>query len=150
MKYTHKNNQLRIENVGQFVALKGWVQKSRNLGGLIFVDLRDRYGITQLVIRPENDCYDAALKLRSEFVIEIEGLVIERESKNKNMPTGDIEIDVSKLVVLSRAITPPMSVLDDSDALEETRLKYRYLDLRRPVMQNYLIKRHQISSTLWC
>lgn len=148
MKYTHKNNQLRIENVGQFVALKGWVQKSRNLGGLIFVDLRDRYGITQLVIRPENDCYDAALKLRSEFVIEIEGLVIERESKNKNMPTGDIEIDVSKLVVLSRAITPPMSVLDDSDALEETRLKYRYLDLRRPVMQNYLIKRHQIMQSI--
>lgn len=148
MKYTHKNHQLRLENVGQFVILKGWVQKSRNLGGLIFIDLRDRYGITQLVIRPENTYYDIALKLRSEFVIEIEGHVIERESKNKLMPTGDIEIDVSKLVVLSRAMTPPMSVLDDSDALEETRLKYRYMDLRRPVMQNYLIKRHQIMQSI--
>lgn len=148
MKYTHKNHELNIEHVGQPVILKGWVQKSRNLGGLIFVDLRDRYGITQLVIRPENAYYEVALKLRSEFVIEIEGQVIERESKNKHMATGDIEIDVSKLVILSRAMTPPMSVLDDSDALEETRLKYRYLDLRRPVMQNYLIKRHQIMQSI--
>jgi len=148
MKYTHHNNELNIKDINEKVILKGWVQKSRNLGGLIFVDLRDRYGITQLVIKPENEYYELALTLRSEFVIEIEGVVVERESKNKNIKTGEIEIDVSKLVVLSKALTPPMSVLDDSDALEETRLKYRYLDLRRPVMQNYLIKRHQIMQSI--
>ena len=148
MKYTHHNNELNIKDINKQVVLKGWVQKSRNLGGLIFVDLRDRYGITQLVIKPENEYYELALTLRSEFVIEIEGVVVERESKNKNIKTGEIEIDVSKLVVLSKALTPPMSVLDDSDALEETRLKYRYLDLRRPVMQNFLIKRHQIMQSI--
>jgi len=144
MKYTHHNNELTLKDINQKVILKGWVQKSRNLGGLIFVDLRDRFGITQLVIKPENKHYEAALTLRSEFVIEAEGVVVERESKNHQIKTGEIEIEVSSLTILSRALTPPMSVLDDSDALEETRLKYRYLDLRRPVMQNYLIKRHQI------
>jgi aspartyl-tRNA synthetase len=144
MKYTHHNNELTLNHVNEKVILKGWVQKSRNLGGLIFVDLRDRFGITQLVIKPENKHYEAALTLRSEFVIEVEGVVVERESKNKQIKTGDIEIEVSSLTILSSALTPPISVLDDSDVLEETRLKYRYLDLRRPVMQNYLIKRHQI------
>ncbi|MGE4320335.1 MAG: aspartate--tRNA ligase [Acholeplasmataceae bacterium] len=144
MKYTHHNNELTMKQVGQEVFLKGWVQKARNLGGLIFVDLRDRKGITQLVIRPENSEYEAALKLRSEFVIEAKGIVVERESKNANMLTGEIEVDVTNLNILSQALTPPISVLNDSDALEETRLKYRYLDLRRPVMQNYLIQRHKI------
>ncbi len=144
MKYTHHNNELTMKQVGQEVFLKGWVQKARNLGGLIFVDLRDRKGITQLVIRPENSAYETALKLRSEFVIEAKGIVVERESKNANMLTGEIEIDVTYLNILSQALTPPISVLNDSDALEETRLKYRYLDLRRPMMQNYLIQRHKI------
>ncbi len=144
MKYTHNNNELTIKNVGEKVFLRGWVQKSRNLGGMIFADLRDRAGITQLVVKPENPCYEVAMKLRSEFVIEAEGTVVERESKNNKIPTGEIEIEVSNLTILSSAQTPPMSVLNESDALEETRLKYRYLDLRRPVMQNYLIKRHKI------
>ncbi len=148
MKYTHHNNELTLKNINEKVSLRGWVQKSRNLGGLIFVDLRDKEGITQLVVRPENENYETALKLRSEFVIEVEGQVVERESKNKNIVTGDIEIDVTSLTILSAAQTPPMSVLDDSDALEETRLKYRYLDLRRPVMQKFLIQRHKITQAI--
>ncbi|MFA6800537.1 MAG: aspartate--tRNA ligase [Acholeplasmataceae bacterium] len=144
MKYTHHNNELTLENLNEKVLLKGWVQKSRNLGGLIFIDLRDIKGITQLVVKPGNAFYETALKLRAEFVIEAFGVVVERESKNLNIKTGEIEIEVESITILNTALTPPISVLDDSDALEETRLKYRYLDLRRPIMQNYLIKRHQI------
>ncbi len=148
MKYTHYNHELNMNHLGEEVYLKGWVQKSRNLGGLIFVDLRDRFGITQLMVKPDNDSYEKALKLRSEFVIEVKGIVIERESKNLNMPTGEIEIEVSYLDILSDAETPPMAVTNESDALEETRLKYRYLDLRRPVMQNFLIQRHKITQAI--
>jgi aspartyl-tRNA synthetase len=148
MKYTHHNNELNMTHLNQEVYLKGWVQKSRNLGGLIFIDLRDRFGITQLMVKPENAFYEVALKIRSEFVIEVKGIVVERESKNANMATGNIEIDVKELTVLSAAETPPITVSDDTDALEETRLKYRYLDLRRPVMQNYLIQRHKITQSI--
>ena len=148
MKYTHHNNELTLKHINENVRLRGWVQKSRNLGGLIFIDLRDKEGITQLVVRPENEYYETALRLRSEFVIEVDGVVVERESKNKNIVTGDIEIDATSLNILSSAQTPPMSVLDDSDALEETRLKYRYLDLRRPVMQKFLIQRHKITQAI--
>ena len=148
MKYTHHNNELNIKHVGEHVYLKGWVQKSRNLGGLVFVDLRDRFGITQIVVKPDHKDYEKALKIRSEYVIEVKGAVLERESKNLNIPTGEIEIEVSDLVILSAAETPPMTVSNDSDALEETRLKYRYLDLRRPVMQNFLIQRHKITQAI--
>ena len=148
MKYTHHNNELSIKDINQVVHLKGWVAKYRNLGGLLFIDLRDRFGITQLVVKPENKNYELALKIRSEFVIEAKGLVIERESKNKNMATGEIEVEVTDLVVLSQAETPPIIVSNDTDALEDTRLKYRYLDLRRPVMQNFLIKRHEITQAI--
>lgn len=148
MKYTHHNNELNLTHLKTAVYLKGWVQKARNLGGLIFIDLRDRFGITQLVVRPEQKDYATALKIRSEFVIEVKGTVIERESKNKHLPTGDIEIAVTELTVLSEAKTPPIVVADDTDALEDTRLKYRYLDLRRPVMQNYLIQRHLITQAI--
>lgn len=148
MKYTHNNNQLNMTHIKQEVYLKGWVQKSRNLGGLIFIDLRDRFGITQLMVKPNNAYYEVALKIRSEFVIEVKGIVLERESKNATMATGDIEIDVKELTVLSAAETPPITVSDDTDALEETRLKYRYLDLRRPVMQNFLIQRHKITQSI--
>lgn len=148
MKYTHNNYELNMKNLGQEVYLKGWAQKSRNLGGLIFIDLRDRFGITQLMVKPDNIYYNVADKIRSEFVIEVKGIVVERESKNLNMQTGEIEIDVKELSILSAAETPPMSVSDDSDALEETRLKYRYLDLRRPVMQNFLIQRHKITQSI--
>ena len=148
MKYTHHNNELNIKHVGQHVYLKGWVQKSRNLGGLVFIDLRDRFGITQIVVKPDHKDYEKALKIRSEYVIEVKGVVLERESKNLNIPTGEIEIEVMDLMILSAAETPPMTVSNDSDALEETRLKYRYLDLRRPVMQNFLIQRHKITQAI--
>ena len=148
MKYTHHNNELNIKNIGQEVYLKGWAAKVRNLGGLIFIDLRDRFGLTQLVVKPENPFYDIALKIRNEFVLEAQGKVIERENKNKNINTGEIEGEVSKLTILNTAENPPIIVSDDTDALEDTRLKYRYLDLRRPVMQNFLIKRHQITQAI--
>jgi aspartyl-tRNA synthetase len=148
MKYTHHNNELNSKDIGKTVHLKGWVAKYRNLGGLLFIDLRDRFGITQLVVKPENKNYELAFKIRNEFVIEAKGLVIERESKNKNMATGEVEVEVTDLVVLSQAETPPIIISNDTDALEDTRLKYRYLDLRRPVMQNYLIKRHEITQAI--
>lgn len=146
--YTHHNNELTIENVGKHVYLKGWAAKVRNLGGLIFIDLRDRKGITQLVVKPGNAFYDLALKIRNEYVIEAKGLVIERESKNLNIKTGEIEVDVTELILLNTAETTPIIISDNTDALEDTRLKYRYLDLRRPVMQNFLIKRHEITQAI--
>ena len=115
---------------------------------LFFVDLRDRTGITQLVIKPENKFYDIALKIRNEYVLEAKGIVIERESKNQNLKTGDVEVDVTELILLNTAETPPIIISDQTDALEDTRLKYRYLDLRRPVMQNYLMKRHEITQAI--
>lgn len=148
MKYTHQNNELNFNHIGQEVYLKGWAAKVRNLGGLVFIDLRDRFGLTQLVVKPENPFYDIALKIRNEFVLEAKGKVIERENKNKNISTGDIEVEVSQLTILNTAENPPIIISDETDALEDTRLKYRYLDLRRPVMQNYLIKRHQITQAI--
>ncbi|MDX9691295.1 MAG: aspartate--tRNA ligase [Acholeplasmataceae bacterium] len=148
MKYTHHNNELNINHLGTQVYLKGWVAKTRNLGGLIFIDLRDRFGITQLLVKPENPHYEEATKVRNEYVIEVQGIVIERESKNSNIKTGEIEVEVTHLVVLSQAETPPIIVANDTDALEDTRLKYRYLDLRRPVMQDFLIKRHWITQAI--
>lgn len=146
--YTHHNNELTIKHIGQSVYLKGWVAKVRNLGGLIFIDLRDRMGITQLLIKPENPYYELGLKIRNEYVIEVKGIVIERESKNLQIQTGAIEVDVKELVLLNTAETPPITINDQTDALEDTRLKYRYLDLRRPVMQNFMIKRHEIIQSI--
>ncbi len=148
MKYTHHNNELNMKHLKEHVYLKGWAAKNRNLGGLIFIDLRDRFGITQLVVKPENPFYETALKIKNEYVIEAKGVVIERESKNMNIATGEIEVEVEKLTILSVAETPPIIVSNDTDALEETRLKYRYLDLRRPVMQNFMIKRHEITQAI--
>lgn len=147
MKRTHNNGQLRIENIGEEVGLKGWVAKSRNLGGLVFLDLRDRFGITQLVVNPETasaELVELANKARNEFVISIKGTVLERESKNPNMETGDIEVAVSELEIVSEAAMTPLIIADETDALEDTRLKYRYLDLRRPKMQQNLLVRHHI------
>ena len=132
---THNNGELRITDVNKAVKLAGWVSKKRNLGGLIFIDLRDRYGITQLVVRPDNKNYEVSEDVKNEYVISVTGIVIERESKNPNLPTGDIEIDVKDVVVLSTAKQTPMIIADETDALEEVRMKYRYLDLRRPIMQ---------------
>ena len=148
MKYTHHNNELNINHIGKEIFLKGWAAKVRNLGGLIFIDLRDRFGITQLLIKPDNPFYEIALKVRNEFVLEAKGIVIERESKNSTIQTGEIEVEVSELKILSVAENPPIIIANDTDALEDTRLKYRYLDLRRPVMQNFMIKRHEITQAI--
>ena len=147
MNRTHNNGELRIEQVGQTVELKGWVAKTRNLGGLVFIDLRDRYGMTQLVINPETakpEVLATATKVRNEYVIAVKGEVAERQSKNPNMPTGDIEVVLDELTIISEAEMTPLIIADETDALEETRLKYRYLDLRRPVMQKNFILRHNI------
>lgn len=147
-KYTHNNNELTLKNLNEEVCLKGWVSKRRNLGGLVFVDLRDRFGITQLVIKPDNPNYNNALTLKNEYVIEVKGKVVERESKNKELQTGDIEVVVSKLTILNVAEQPPIAVSYDDNSLEDTRLKYRYLDLRRPKQQHYLMRRSSITQTI--
>ena len=151
MNRTHNNGELTKVHVGQVVELKGWVAKTRNLGGLIFIDLRDRYGITQLVVNPTTvapELLEVANKVRNEYVVAIKGVVAERQSKNPNMPTGDIEIVLEALEILSEAETTPLIIADETDALEDTRLKYRYLDLRRPKMQNNLKVRHHILKSI--
>ena len=144
--YTHHNNALRLEHVGQHVRLKGFVAKKRDLGTLVFIDLRDQEGITQLAFDEANDLRSITLGIKHEFVLEVEGVVRERSSKNPELPTGDIEINVQKLNVLAQAKTPPLLIQDDTDALEDTRLKYRYLDLRRPYLQKMFRLRHHITS----
>ena len=140
----YNNNDFNIKNVGKSVELYGWASKVRNLGGLIFIDLRDRSGKIQLVINPECIDYSTAEKIRNEYVLKVFGKISERQSKNPNMDTGDIEVIVSKLEILNEAETPVFE-LDKDDALEDTRLKYRYLDLRRDNLKNNLITRHKIT-----
>ena len=143
-----KNSDLSIKNVGDFVTLYGWVAKKRDLGGKIFIDLRDRFEIVQLVIRPEDEFYDLAATLKNEYVIKAEGTVVERESKNKNLSTGDIEVEVTNLELLNTSLELPFAITDDTTALEDTRLKYRYLDLRRPYLQSKLFVRHKITMAI--
>lgn len=138
------NNELNLEMKGEIVHLYGWVQKNRNLGGLVFIDLRDRSGIVQLVVRPESEFYTEAESLKSEYVIEVIGKVVERESKNSNLLTGDIEVEVEKLVVLNKSLDLPFTIDDNTTALEETRLKYRYLDIRRNEIKDKLILRNNV------
>ena len=145
---THKNNELNINNVGEKVTLVGWVNKIRNLGGLFFLDLRDRYGLTQITCRPENPNYKTLENVRNEYVLKVTGTVIERESKNPNMVTGDIEVEAEKVIILSEALQTPLIIADKTDALEDVRMKYRYLDLRRPIMQHNLILRHNITKAI--
>ncbi len=139
--------ELNINNLDKEVKLCGWVQKSRDLGGMTFIDLRDRYGITQLVFNMETNSQlcEKARKLGREFVISVQGKVIERSSKNKNIPTGEIEIEVNDLEILNASKTPPFTIEDDTDGGEDLRMKYRYLDLRRKPVANKLILRHQIN-----
>lgn len=141
---TKNNGELRIENVNEKVTLVGWCSKKRNLGGLIFIDLRDRYGITQVVVEPDNECYKVAEQVKSEYVLKVSGKVVERSNKNKNLPTGEIEVVASDFAILNTAENPPFLIQDNTDALEDTRMRYRYLDLRRPVLQNNLITRHKV------
>ena len=145
MYRTHTNGELRLSDAGKQVTLAGWVQRSRKMGALTFVDLRDRYGITQLVFNEETNAplCERANKLGREFVIQVTGTVAERYSKNKNIPTGDIEIEVSELTVLNESITPPFTIEDQSDGGDDLRMKYRYLDLRRNAVRKNLELRHK-------
>ena len=140
-----KYNYYNIKNVGEKVTLKGWVSKVRNLGGLIFIDLRNRTGIMQVVVRPECDSYEIASNLKSEYVIEIKGTIVERESKNVNMATGEIEVEVEELKLINESKEIPFAITDDTTALEDTRLKYRYLDLRRPYLQEMISLRNKLA-----
>jgi aspartyl-tRNA synthetase len=144
----YNNNDFNINNINETVTLYGWVSKKRNLGGLIFIDLRDRSGIIQVVIRPENECYDVASTLKSEYVIKVVGTIKERESKNLNIPTGEIEVDVNELELLNKAKELPFEITDDTTALEDTRLKYRYLDIRRNEIKDKLLTRHKITMAI--
>ena len=147
MHRTHNCGELRLENAGTEVTLSGWVQRTRDLGGMTFVDLRDRYGLTQLAFNMdtnENLCLQAR-KLGREFVVKATGQVRERESKNSNMPTGDIEIDVTQLELLNASKTPPFTIEDETDGGDDLRMQYRYLDLRRKPVQTNLMLRHRIS-----
>ncbi len=145
---TRNNGELRIKNIGEQVTLVGWAAKKRDLGGLVFIDLRDRYGITQIVVEPNNAYYQTALEVKSEYVLKVIGTVVERESKNSNLPTGDVEVIAEELKVLSTAEQPPLLIQDNTDALEDTRMKYRYLDLRRPCMQSNMILRHKTTISI--
>ncbi len=146
MYRTHTCGELNAQNIGQDVTLSGWVQKIRDLGAVIFVDLRDRYGITQLSFNEENkDLLEQARQLGREFVIQAKGKVIERASKNTKIPTGDIEILVDELKILNKAKTPPFTIEDHTDGGEELRMKYRYLDIRRNPVKNNLIFRSRVT-----
>ncbi len=147
MLRTHTCGELRVSNVGQTVTLAGWVQKGRDLGGLTFVDLRDRYGITQLAFNmdTEAELCSRARKLGREFVVKATGLVRERESKNKNIPTGEIELIVTHFEVLNESITPPFTIEENTDGGDDLRMKYRYLDLRRTSVRNNLFLRHKMT-----
>ena len=147
MYRTHTCGELRIENKGQKVTLAGWVQKARKLGGMTFIDLRDRYGITQLVVEADAPAalVDTATSLGREFVIQAVGEVVERQAKNPKMPTGDIEIRLSDINVLNKSVTPPFTIEEESDGGEDLRMKYRYLDLRRGPLQRALALRHRVA-----
>lgn len=141
----NNNNDFTIKDVGKEVLLHGWVMKKRDLGGVIFIDLRDRSGIIQLIVNPDNKYYDIASNLKSEYVIEVNGIIRERTNKNSNLKTGDIEVEVSKLELLNPSEDLPFEISNNTTALEDTRLKYRYLDVRRDAIKDKLITRHKIT-----
>ena len=150
MYRSHTCGELRIENVGQTVTLAGWVQKVRNLGAMTFIDLRDRYGISQIVVEensPEKT-REVAARLGREFVLQVTGKVIERSSKNPKMPTGDIEVAAESLTILNEAQTPPFTIEENSDGGDDLRMKYRYLDLRRPPLQRNMELRHRMAHAI--
>ena len=139
------NATLSKKNVGETLELYGWVAKKRNLGGLLFIDLRDRSGIVQLVVRPEDNAYGVAETVRNEYVLKVLGTVLERESKNDKLATGEIEVQVTELTILNTSLELPFEISEDTTALEDTRLKYRYLDLRRNRLQEIMKLRHKIT-----
>ena len=150
MYRTHTCGELRLSDQGKKVTLAGWVQKSRKLGGMTFIDLRDRYGITQLVVdaAAPAELVETATSLGREFVIQVVGTVVERQSKNPKMPTGDIEVSIESINVLNRSVTPPFTIEEESDGGEDIRAKYRYLDLRRPPLQRALALRHRLAQEI--
>lgn len=146
MNRTHHNGDLRLENVNEHVELVGWVAKKRNFGQLVFIDLRDRSGICQLVF--DESMSEALKDVRNEYVLYVSGTVLQRKDANPDLKTGEIEVKVEKFEIINKAKTTPLIIADETDALEDTRLQYRYLDLRRPVMQNKLIMRHKITRSM--
>lgn len=144
---THTCNDLRLSHAGQIVTLSGWVHKSRKLGGMTFIDLRDRYGVTQLVIdeSASEDIVHTANGLGREYVIKIVGKVVERSNKNTKIPTGDVEVMVSEIEILNKSLTPPFTIEDNSDGGDDIRAKYRYIDIRRNPVKNALILRHKLA-----
>lgn len=144
---THTCGELRAGDAGKTVTLAGWVQRSKDLGGLLFIDLRDRYGITQLAFNMETDpaLCEEAKKLGREYVVQVKGTVAERSSKNPNMPTGDIEIIAENIEILNSAITPPFTIEDETDGGDDLRMRYRYLDLRRNIVRKNLELRHRMA-----
>ena len=146
MNRTHHNGDLRLENVNEHVELVGWVAKKRNFGQLVFIDLRDRSGICQLVF--DESMSEALKDVRNEYVLSVSGTVLQRKDANPDLKTGEIEVKVEKFEIINKAKTTPLIIADETDALEDTRLQYRYLDLRRPVMQNKLIMRHKITRSM--
>lgn len=140
-KYKYYN----INNVGETISLQGWVSKIRNLGGLIFIDLRNRTGIMQIVVRPENEDYSIACSLKNEYVIKVTGIVLERENKNPKISTGEIEVEAKKLELINKSKEIPFMLTEETTALEDTRLKYRYLDLRRENLRKNLVVRNNIT-----
>ncbi len=151
MYRTHNCGELRLKNLNQEVTLSGWVQKSRDKGFMLWIDLRDRFGVSQLIFdekRSSKELFEKAKTLGREFVIQIKGSVIERTSKNPNIQTGEIEILVSELTILNKSLTPPFTIEDNTDGGEELRMKYRYLDIRRNSIKEKLIFRHKVSSEI--
>ena len=150
MYRTYTCGSLRVENVNERVTLAGWVQKVRNLGAMTFIDLRDRYGITQIVVEEHSPAQarEAASRLGREFVVQVTGRVVERSSKNPKMPTGDIEVAAEQVNILNEALTPPFTIEEVSDGGDDLRMKYRYLDLRRPPLQRNLILRHKMAQEI--
>lgn len=145
---TLNNTDISIKDIDKEVTLYGWVQKKRNLGGVLFIDLRDRSGLIQLVLNDDNEFFQKAETLKNESVIKVSGTVRERESKNENLKTGDIEVVISSLEILNQSIDLPFEIIDDTTALEDTKLKYRYLDIRRNPVKNRLIARHKIVTSI--
>ncbi len=147
MYRTHTCGVLNLSNIGEKVVLSGWVQKNRNLGSISFIDIRDRYGITQLSFNDEVDkeLHQQAHGLGREYVIKAEGIVVERQNKNKNIPTGNIEVSVQKLMVISTSEVPPFTIEDETDGGEDLRMKYRYLDIRRNPIKENLLLRHKVT-----
>jgi len=150
MYRTHTCGSLRIEHKNETVTLAGWVQKVRNLGAMTFIDLRDRYGLTQIVVEENSDATvrETALKVGREWVLQVTGTVLERQAKNPKMPTGDIEVAATAITVLNEAQTPPFTIEENSDGGDDLRMKYRYLDLRRPPLQRNMILRHKMAQEI--